>query len=83
MTDLDFAQAKTQRGQIVVACKDLGEFQGQNVLTCNAIARFMGIKHRATIENQFHKQLSSTAQPDRPPLLQGGAKSWIIECVDT
>jgi hypothetical protein len=81
MADLDFAQAKTRREQIDVACKHLRGYEGRKRLTYDAIARVMGVAHGASIERQFHKPLSSTGQLGRPPLLPEEAQSWMIEFV--
>jgi hypothetical protein len=83
MADLGFAQAKTRREQIAVACKRLRGYDGRKGFTYDAIARFMGIAHGASIERQFHKPPSSTGQLGRQPLLLEEAQSWMIEFVHT
>jgi hypothetical protein len=83
MADLDFAQAKTRREQIDIACKHLRGYEGRKRFTYDAIARFMGIAHGASIESQFHKPPSSTGELGRPQLLPEQAQSWMIEFVDT
>jgi hypothetical protein len=69
MADLDFAQAKTRREQIDVACKHHRGYESRKRFTYDAIARFMGIAQGASIERQFHKSLSSTGHLGTPPLL--------------
>jgi hypothetical protein len=83
MADMDFAQAKTRREQIAVACKHLRGYETRKRFTYNAIARFMGVAQKASIESQFHTPLSSIGWPGRSPLLQEEAQSWMIESVDT
>jgi hypothetical protein len=83
MANVDFVQAKTRREQTAVACKHLRGHEGRKSFTYDAIARFMGIAHGASIERQFHKPLSSTGELGRPPLLAEEAQSWMIEFVHT
>jgi hypothetical protein len=83
IADLDFAQAKRRREQIDVACKHLRGYEGRKRFTYDAIARFMGIAHGASIERQLHKTLSSIGQLGRPPLLPEEAQSWMSEFVHT
>jgi hypothetical protein len=83
MADLYLAQVKTLGEDIAVACKHLRGYEGWKRLTYDAIVRFVGIAHGASIASQFHKRFSSTGQMGRPPLLPEEAQSLMIEHVHT
>jgi hypothetical protein len=79
--DLDFAQARDRREQIVAACKILRAPESERRFTLTEVGRFLGGISVAVIKPQLAKARERRQAPGRPHILSPDIEGWIESVV--